>query len=290
MGTGSLRNAPCPCGSGKKFKRCHGDIAELPTAGNVIVPTDTAAVVLDSERRHLLAISDRLVINQVSRDAKLCEESFDRFFGDEFQRFSQVSAHVAALVLAGITSAPEGDSGELRRTAALRLQTTASLLVGAVDLLRRGHRLAPCILARSATESICTVIAIAADPDKWRQFKDGTLKFSKTPTWAKTVLPTIAQQYGLLSTEFAHSSRFYDDVNTPQIVESADDSSITTVYLILLSTLVMAWMAAELVFFDIVPEPRFWKTVPGGVVFQMNDETRRWYNELFGLDGDDERS
>jgi preprotein translocase subunit SecA len=25
VGSGPARNAPCPCGSGKKYKRCHGD-------------------------------------------------------------------------------------------------------------------------------------------------------------------------------------------------------------------------------------------------------------------------
>jgi uncharacterized protein YecA (UPF0149 family) len=27
---GSLRNCPCPCGSGKKIKKCHGDQYALP--------------------------------------------------------------------------------------------------------------------------------------------------------------------------------------------------------------------------------------------------------------------
>jgi uncharacterized protein YecA (UPF0149 family) len=27
---GSLRNVPCPCGSGKKIKKCHGESYALP--------------------------------------------------------------------------------------------------------------------------------------------------------------------------------------------------------------------------------------------------------------------
>ena len=30
--TGASRNAPCPCGSGRKYKYCHGKIGASPTA------------------------------------------------------------------------------------------------------------------------------------------------------------------------------------------------------------------------------------------------------------------
>ena len=45
------RNAPCPCGSGKKFKRCHGsaDPAEVPDArDNRAVLFATAGAVVGS--------------------------------------------------------------------------------------------------------------------------------------------------------------------------------------------------------------------------------------------------
>jgi hypothetical protein len=31
------RNEPCPCGSGKKFKRCHGPAAESDKSGRVLM-------------------------------------------------------------------------------------------------------------------------------------------------------------------------------------------------------------------------------------------------------------
>src|SRR5262252_9449593 len=32
MSTAIARNAPCPCGSGKRFKDCHGAVAAAPSA------------------------------------------------------------------------------------------------------------------------------------------------------------------------------------------------------------------------------------------------------------------
>ena len=34
-----VRNAPCPCGSGKKYKRCHGVPMAKATSGREFIPS-----------------------------------------------------------------------------------------------------------------------------------------------------------------------------------------------------------------------------------------------------------
>lgn len=36
MGLGKFRNKPCYCGSGKKFKKCHGPILEAQNVRGII--------------------------------------------------------------------------------------------------------------------------------------------------------------------------------------------------------------------------------------------------------------
>lgn len=49
------RNSPCPCGSGRKFKRCHGVVAHIPQLPAHLVP-------------HMLEARDRAIAHQVQRE------------------------------------------------------------------------------------------------------------------------------------------------------------------------------------------------------------------------------
>lgn len=49
------RNSPCPCGSGRKYKRCHGVVAHIPQLPAHLVP-------------HMLEARDRAVAHQVQRE------------------------------------------------------------------------------------------------------------------------------------------------------------------------------------------------------------------------------
>jgi SEC-C motif len=66
------RNEPCPCGSGKKFKKCHGEIAAVPTSPRITRAERLRAVEPQLHREH---------IDRLSR-ADLAELDASRLPGD----------------------------------------------------------------------------------------------------------------------------------------------------------------------------------------------------------------
>jgi tetratricopeptide (TPR) repeat protein len=53
------RNEPCPCGSGKRFKQCHGAIAAPPPAGGAPAVDDIVQSALTAHQRGDLAVAER---------------------------------------------------------------------------------------------------------------------------------------------------------------------------------------------------------------------------------------
>lgn len=60
------------------------------------------------------------------------------------------------------------------------------------------------MLARSLIETIATVIVIAIRPTALAEFHAGQLRSTKCVGWAKDVIPSLGQYYGMLSEQFVH--------------------------------------------------------------------------------------
>src|ERR1700694_1180066 len=60
------RNHPCPCGSGKRYKECHGNI----TAADSIAETDSAAAALGEAQRYLN-------VGDISHTESICRRVLD---------------------------------------------------------------------------------------------------------------------------------------------------------------------------------------------------------------------
>lgn len=63
------RNGPCPCGSGLKYKLCHGDIIKQATARNMANKTMAALIIEEKKKKGL--IKYKYYCNN-------CNENFDK--------------------------------------------------------------------------------------------------------------------------------------------------------------------------------------------------------------------
>lgn len=65
------RNAPCPCGSGKKYKRCHGAVSAAPTSADAaapsVVPSTAVHQVIDLVNKGRLEEADKRLRGMLSR-------------------------------------------------------------------------------------------------------------------------------------------------------------------------------------------------------------------------------
>ncbi len=276
------RNDPCPCGSGRKFKKCCAEATQPAGRARPGSADREVAAVAYLEKKRLLFPSD-LIAKQIRVEARACEESFERHFGSKLDEFSKVASQVAALVYSGLMASQSKPHADLRRSCGLLLVNALELVVSGTDALRRGHRLAPSILARSALEAVATAAVIDTDEEKWHQYKKGKLITTKTPSWAEKVIPGIGRQYGLLSNSFAHPSEFYETVNAPIPFDRPDDPAAVVVLTTVRSVLIEIWIAAELIFAEFIPQRRFWKREGMGHVFGMTPETEEWFVRFTGV-------
>lgn len=87
------RNAACPCGSGMKFKRCHGAVADRP------VPVATGVSYIDTGETAV-----RWVI---------CDAKGTSFFSDKDNRILVFTDKAAAFAIAGLSEFSSQEPGEI---------------------------------------------------------------------------------------------------------------------------------------------------------------------------------
>lgn len=86
------RNAPCPCGSGKKFKHCHGKNRPYPSIENV------ASLRIDHERKRTVFVTKDILVNQIQRDGPVIARSFDAIAKKDIEEISAVIADAVSLI------------------------------------------------------------------------------------------------------------------------------------------------------------------------------------------------
>src|ERR1700756_95527 len=62
--TPSSRNAPCPCGSGRRYKECHGALADPSNRGREEPPRDAQRPFGQGENHHTEASLRRLLADE----------------------------------------------------------------------------------------------------------------------------------------------------------------------------------------------------------------------------------
>lgn len=213
------RNEPCTCGSGKKFKRCCGGKSPY---GKLASGDDFA-----NRQNALPTETNDILRKTISRDAPRIGASFDRLCGAELASIDELFSSTALIVLAGFKKAVNEDL-RVHRTMASLLYNAGSGLTAATQLIRLGHTLSACVIARNVLEIIATVLHLGIRPSDLEKFLQGDFDSSKAVSSAKKVLPPFGGMYGMLSNEFVHLGKLYGEPQLYQPYGTRKDEGLDT--------------------------------------------------------------
>ncbi|MFI5110026.1 MAG: YecA family protein [Terriglobales bacterium] len=274
------RNEPCPCGSGKKFKRCCGAAfpSEERALGGHFAP----------QRNVPLIETNDILRKTISRDAPRIGSSFDRFCETELASIDELFSAAAFIVLAGFKRAVH-DESQAHQTMASLLYNAGSGLTAATQLIRLGHTLSVCVIARNVLEIIATVLHLGTRPSDLERFLKGDFESSKAISTAKKVLPPFGGMYGLLSNEFVHLGRLYTEPQLYRPYESRKDEGLDTALVVLKTNVWLFYVTAELTFQNVVKKPRYWRRASaisaGQALFAYDPSAaeREWMEKFLGM-------
>lgn len=260
------RNAPCPCGSGKKFKFCHGMNRTLPPKENV------AAVLLDPGRKRTIVVTKDVLVNQILREGPMIAKSFDRLTEAHIRQMSAILADAMSVIFPHMVV----DSEDYKPTCARLLASGTTAFMASLEVARHGFRRPYGTMARTLIETLATVLHIAVKPGALKQFNAGTLQSTKSIAVASKVLPPFGRQYGMLSDRFVHVNKSHAGFDRIAAYDK-DDDAIGFIVLSLKSNAWLIYAVAELVFHDDIVSPRYWKNVGHGAFAYdpSNDERNR---------------
>jgi hypothetical protein len=265
------RNAPCPCGSGKKFKFCHGINRPLPPKENV------AAVLLDRESKHAVVVTKDILINQIFRDGPKIAKSFDRLTENDIRAISAVLADAMGVIFSHVVI----DAEDYKPTCARLLASAITAFMASLEVARHGFRRPYGAMARIILETLATVLHIVVEPAALGQFNAGTLRSTRSVTVAGKVLPLFGRQYGMLSDLFVHINKSHAGLD-PIVSYEKDDAALGFILKSLRATAWLIYAVAELAFHDDVSSPRYWRSVgPGEFVYDPSDAERRNLKNFF---------
>src|SRR5262249_25866455 len=138
------RNEPCPCGSGKKFKFCHGTNRTLPPKENV------AKVVLDRANKRAVVVTKDILINQIFRDGPIIAKSFDSLTEKDISAISSVLADAIGIIFPHVVV----DAEDYRPTCARLLSSATTAFMASLEVARHGFRRPYGAMARQIIETL----------------------------------------------------------------------------------------------------------------------------------------
>jgi hypothetical protein len=266
------RNGPCPCGSGKKFKRCCGKPPEFGSPP----PADTiAAVTIDHEEHEVIYVTKDMLVNQLTRDAPQIAESFDKLHRPELLELSEVMARSCAMVFKGHRHAIRtGD--EFQRVCTNLLFNALNSFMGATTLLRQGFYLQCATLVRSLLEQVATVLHLVTAKDDLDRFKRGDLSLTAILRGAKTALPPFGQLYGFFSEKFVHMSPLHASFQPLLPYENRSDQVDANIgFLRTADWLIL--VTAELLYLDLEEKHDHWQRLDKDrVAYNPSPSIRAW--------------
>jgi hypothetical protein len=274
------RNEPCPCGSGKKFKRCCG--SGFPSEDRVLGGD------FGTERDVAFVATNDILRKTISRDAPRIGRVFDRICGAELASIDELFSAAAFIVLAGFRRAVR-DESQTHKTMASLLYNAGSGLTAATQLIRSGHTLSVCVVARNVLEVIATVLHLGTRPSDLERFLKGDFESSKAISTAKKVLPPFGGMYGLLSNEFVHLGKLYTEPQLYRPYESRKDEGLDTALVVLKTCVWLFYVTAELTFQEVVRTPRYWRRASaisaGQALFAYDPSAaeREWMSKFLGF-------
>lgn len=267
------RNAPCPCGSGRKFKHCHGGNTPLPD------PERISRIYLDDRMKKMVVISKDMLLNQITRDGPKIAASFDNLAMPHLKEISALFSESVSILFPHYSGTDFKDES-FRTTCARLLGTAGSSYIASIELARHGYRRQYGAMVRSSVETLCTVLHILQHKDGLRKFYKNELQSTKTIASAKNALPPFGYLYGFLSKYFVHINADHALID-PISPYKEDDEAISFIIPSMRAIVWLLYVVTELAFFDDVERPRYWKSLGAGAFsYDPSDEEKRWMQEF----------
>jgi hypothetical protein len=264
------RNAPCPCGSGKKYKFCHGANKSTSPADNI------ASIRFDDANKRAIIVTKDILVNQISRDGPIIAKSFDRLAKGHIRAISAVIADSMTLIFQHMAT----DTEDYKPTCSRLLSSALSAFMASIEVARHGFRRPYGAMARNVVEALATVLSIVIEPRALVEFHAGKLQSTRSISIAKRAIPTFGQHYGLLSEHFVHINRAHAGLEPIVRYEEGEEP-----FSFIISTLrANAWLiyvVAELVFHDEILSPRYWRYLgQGAFAYNPSEAERAWQQEF----------
>ncbi len=260
------RNAPCPCGSGKKFKFCHGLNRPHPAPENV------ASISINPELKRTIIVTKDILINQISRDGPLIARSFDQLTKRDIQEISAVIADAMGLMFRHTII----DSQEYKPTCARLLSSALSAFMASIEVARHGFRRPYGAIARNVMEALATVLHIAIEFDALINFHAGRLQSTRSIAVAKKAIPPFGSAYGMFSEHFVHINKAHAALE-PIVRYRADEEPLAFILSTLRANAWLIYVVAELVFHNEIITPRYWRYLGDGAFsYEPSEAERDW--------------
>jgi hypothetical protein len=132
---------------------------------------------------------------------------------------------------------------------------------------------------------VSTVLHLLQRPEDLAAYQNHTLASSKTISTAKKALPPFGHLYGFFSDNFVHIGYLHKAV-TPirPFTERHEALDLNLGFLRMAAWLL--YVTTEMLFNHLVPQPRYWKPVAGGMAWDPSLEEKAWMAAFFDLDED----
>lgn len=273
------RNDPCSCGSGEKFKRCHGGPRNIPRKG-VWFPPNTVATFLDLDNQINVFTSD-MIKNQFSKEQPRISAHFDKDFESDIDAISHELAIVTAYIHGSFRLEQDDEIPAVSECVSLLSNSIQSILA-ALTLLRSGFRVQPPAQLRLAIETTATAVALYVEPEHVDDFRNGKFGFPQAFKIAKNAIPVLGPFYGQLSEQFSHLGSLH---KRPHLIETLDrDDSAAQMNLGLIKSMVIVVaIAAELIYFKLLADHRFWRRLDRGVyAYSPSEAEQRHQRDFIG--------
>lgn len=252
---------------------------QRPGGPRVDLPSNPLMGFLDHEAKQRIVVSGDVLINQLRRDAPKIEASFDAACDEEIREISELFSLTVGVLIASLRLASR-QNDELRLAAGPLLSNASNSLAAAAAVLRAGYVLQPGILIRSLLETVSTVLHLIQVPGGLGELRSGRLKSTRTLAAAKTALPPIGALYGYFSENFAHIGDLHKGLPRVGEFERGDEALEVNLGFLRIGTWLL-YTTTELLYFDLVPQPRYWVSASGGFTFDPSDDERKWMDSFF---------
>jgi hypothetical protein len=236
-----------------------------------------STVYVDQENKQIISTTKDMLWKQLKRDTPKIVESFDELFSSDVDQLSEVFGQVAGSVMMGLRG-----GNDLQKECNTVLLNTITTYVGALSLLREGHRLQPLMLIRSIVESLAVVIHLVLKPEDLDKFQNEQLKSTKCITSARAVIPFIGQLYGHLSNTVTHIAELHRKFNPLRLYEERDEG-VSANFGYLKLTIWLALVTSEFLNFNLIGTPRYWSEPnKGQLKFEITSKEQSWLDTFFG--------